>query len=100
MRDERRGMSDNRPIDLLEQYCSSSAVPRMFRRRGEHKCYLKAGFPIIRKHRHQENAWFISQEVLRKSDGGQCFEEFAASVEVEFNPLLDGSFALFPWIMS
>ena len=63
-----------------------------------HKCFFKAGLARIRKDRHQENAWLVSQEVLRMLDGSQCFKKLAGSVEVESELMLH-SFALFPWIM-
>ena len=41
----------------------------------KYKCGFKSGFPILRKHRHQENEGHAAQETRCVADAAQCLIE-------------------------
>ena len=61
-----------------------------------HSLDFKFGFPVFRKHSHQENEGLVSQEILCVADAAQCLVELAGPIRIDLDLFLElGCFS--PW---
>ena len=61
----------------------------------KYKCDFISGFPIFRKHSHQENEGLVAQEIPCVADAAQCLVELAGSVRIDPDVSLELSGAFF-----